>query len=257
LAKDQGGFLDLNLMKKGASREPRKLRPWTDLSDFKNIHQGEKCFICGAGPSTGFLNLEPISNQVIIAVNSSILLLPWDKGASERRYWISNDVLCMQWDYFWKKVLRSNCQKIVRTSWKEYYKKVKDHNFRFFAARKLSDSLSLDGKLCGTSSVPTAIDFAIWMGCKDIYLLGVDHRMLHGNSHFWQFWPKKKWPQRREKGLNFRPEQKHQLEVFEQNKVVFAALRKFGEELGVNIYNTSSVSQISVFDKVSVEEALR
>ncbi len=243
-------------MRKNAIRKPVKPKPWTDLSDLRDKYKGEKCFICGAGPSIGFLNLSPIFDELIIAVNSSILLLPWDKGTDERRFWISNDVLCMKWDYFWKQVLRAKCQKIVRTSWKEYYSKVKDHNFRFFAARKISAELTPSGSLCGVSSVPTALDLALWMGCKNICLLGVDQRIIHGNSHFWQFWEKKNWPQRREKGRNFRPEQKHQIEIFKQNEKVFQSLKEYADSLGSKIYNLSSCSEISMFEKISLDQAI-
>ncbi len=250
-------------MKREEHRTRREVQGWTDLSDLKNIHDGSKCFIVGAGPSATFLNLEELDNHVVIIVNSSILLLKWEVGTSDdvslkNRYWISNDRLCCKWDYFWKNVLRAKCNKIVRTSWKPFEDKIRDHGFRYFKPREserppLSDD---DGGLCSVSSIPTAIDLAVYTGCKKIYLIGVDQRMVHGNSHFWQFWDKKKWPRRSDKGKNFRPEQKHQVKVFDQNASVFKALKEYAARHSAIIKNCSNLSKLKVFDKISLDDAL-
>lgn len=245
-------------MLKGKIRQHTPVRGWTDLSDLRSKHNGEKCFVVGAGPSIGFLNLEPIQRHVVISVNSSALLMNWSSGDPSKRYWISNDRLCLRWDYFWTHVLRAKCNKIVRTSWKKYDDQIKDHGFRYFAPRKHESSVFYpdDGGLCSVSSIPTAIDLALLMGCAKIYLLGVDQRMLHGNSHFWQFWDRKKWPKRNDKGKNFRPEQKHQKKVFDQNVEVFDALKKYANSKGSIIKNCSSVSSLKVFEQISLADAL-
>lgn len=245
-------------MEKGKKRERRQIKGWTDLSDLQDRHFGEKCFVVGAGPSIGFLNLEPIQSSVVIAVNSAAMLMDWSEGDPDRRYWVSNDRLCIQWDYFWKYVQRAKCQKIVRTSWKKFDDQIRDYNFRYFEPRQQESPAFLDNDpgLCSVSSIPTAVDLAILMGCKKIYLVGVDHKMLHGNSHFWQFWERRKWPKRKDKASNFRPEQKHQVKVFEQNVDVFLTLQQHATNAGAVIKNCSSVSTLDMFEKVSLAHAL-
>ncbi len=246
-------------MDRDAKREPQEHKPYTDLTDLIDIHKGEKCFILGAGPSIAFIDLSEIFDHVVISTNSSILLTPWDRGTSDRRYWISNDSLCLQWTYFWKNVIRSHCNKFVRTSWRKYDNKIMNHGFRYFSPRK-EDKIPLQklGKrLCSTSSVPTAIELAIITGCSQIYLLGVDHKMIHGNSHFWQFMPKDTWPQRIDKNKNFRPEQKHQIVVFKQNLEAYAALKELADRKGREIYNCSNRSIVEAFPMSSLDGALR
>jgi hypothetical protein len=246
-------------MKRESKRTPRAIKSYTDLSDFADTNQGAKCFVCGAGPSLAFVDLSGIHDHVVISVNSSILRMPWDKeGDISRRFWITNDTLCMRWDYFWKTVIRSHCNKIVRTSWRRHDDKLKHHGFRYFAPRETEKSplSDADGGLCFVSSVPTAIDLALLMGCKQIYLLGVDHRMVHGNSHFWQFWPKNKWPQRSDKTRNFRPEQSHQIAKFEENLQVFESLKELAARKGSEIHNCSSRTTIDVFEFMTLEKAL-
>ena len=242
------------------NRNSAKPKSWVDLSCFNDIHKGRKCYVIGAGPSIAFLDLQKIHKHVVVSINSSALLMPWDKDGDElRRFWISNDVLCMQWTYFWTHVYRAKCTKIVRTSWKKNDETLRRHNFRYFMPRK-SQNAPLDPEdpgLCSVSSVPTGIDFALRLGCRNIYLLGVDQRMMHGNSHFWQFWPKEKHPQRESKGKNFQPEQKHQIKVFDQNVKVFGALDLCAKSKGAEIKNCNLGSVLDAFPKISFDESLK
>lgn len=239
-------------------RQGRKLRSFTDLSDFHDAHTGQKCFIVGAGPSLASLDLSDIHKHVVISINSSAMLMPWKQGDTDRRFWISNDVLCLRWSYFWTHVAKAECVKIVRTSWRKHEDKFLGYNFRYFAIRKSEKHPLLpDDGLCFTSSVPTAIDFALRLGCKQVYLLGVDQRMIHGNSHFWQLWSKEKWPRRSDKKKHFRPEQKHQIRVFEHNERVFLALHQLAVRQGAEIHNCSNISRLKEFPLLSLQEALK
>lgn len=104
--------------------------------------------------------------------------------------------------------------------------------------------------------MPTSLDFALKSGCSEIYLIGVDQRMFHGNSHFWQMWPEHKWPRRSDKKKYFRPEQSHQLKVFDDNRKVFESLHKQSIELGVKVYNCSGISTLKMFPNISLLQAL-
>lgn len=244
-------------MKKGIVRKRQKPVAWTDLSRFVGIHTNQRCFVVGASPSLAFLDISKIHYHVVIAVNSAALLMPWDHGDESKRFWLSNDALCLQWTYFYSHVLKAHCTKLVRTSWRKQDEEIRNHDFQYFAPRKQDVIIdSNDGGLCSVSSIPTAIDFALLMGCKPIYLLGVDQRMVHGNSHFWQFWDQSKWPQRMDKERNFRPEQKHQAQVFDQNIKVFVALKHYADQQSTPIYNCSSRSRLEIFPKIAFEESL-
>lgn len=229
-----------------------------DFSVFKNKYENHSCFIVGAAPSVGFLNLKEIHNHVVISVNASCLLMPWGSGNVEKRFWISNDVLCMKWSYFPKYVMDAKCIKLVGEEWKQHNEKFIGKDFYFFGPRESYDNdlLSSDTQLCHISSVPSSIDFAIYLGCKQIYILGVDQKMTQGKSHFWQFWPKEKWPQRIDRDKNFQPEQKHQIIVFNKNKKTFKLLNQYAKNNFVTIKNCSSRSNLDVFEKISLDNAL-
>ncbi len=247
-------------MEKTRKRSSEKPKSWVDLSYFNGLQKGKKCYIVGAGPSLAFLDIQEIHRHVVISINSSAILMPWDKeGDDQKRFWISNDVLCMKWTYFWTHVYRAKCTKIIRTSWKKNDDVLRGHHFRYFMPRKYQTN-PLDPEdpgLCSVSSIPTGLDFSLRLGCKNIYLLGVDQKMVHGNSHFWQFWPKAKHPQRKDKGKNFQPEQKHQIKVFDQNRQVFEALDHYAKSKGAVIKNCSMRSVLDVFPKVSLEDSFK
>lgn len=185
--------------------------------------------------------------------------MPWQLPADkDKRFWISNDVLCMKWSYFVPFVAKAYCTKIVRTSWEKQYGQIKEYGFRFFSPRKSNAIINdNDGGLCFNSSVPSAIDLAILMNCNPICLLGVDQQMIKGNSHFWQFWPKNKQPIRADRGTLFKPDLKQQIDVFDQNKKVFCALKKHAEIKHISIYNCSSRTKLDVFEKLTLDNAVK
>lgn len=240
----------------------KKIYPQADLSDFKDSFRGEKCFIIGSGTSLHGLDLSRIHDHVVIAVNSSALLMPWKSGDYSKRFWISNDTLCLRWSYFWSHVAETNCTKLIRVSWRKYQDEWSKFNrFRLFDTRVSQKSpLSQEDKgLCYVSSVPSALDFSLRLGCSKIYLVGVDHKIQKGNSHFWQLWPKEKWPKRIDKKIrHHKPHQAQQLQMFKQNVPVFKALKDLSLLLGSEVYNCSSISALNpLFPSTSIEQALK
>ena len=227
-------------------------QPYTILND---KHIGETCFILGSGTSLNKIikssNFVGINDNVVISVNSSIIALSWDSGKPDKRYWTSNDASVMNWDY-WNKVKNSKATKIIKTTWKEFYDKI-PKDFLIFHPRKSGEyevDFEDDG-LCYISSMPTAIDLAIKMGCKNIFLLGCDHYFVQGKSYFWQFWPEDKRPIDNNKGkasLGF------QNYMFEKNLMLYSNLNKFAEYRNSKIYDCSMNGRIKVFEKIDFED---
>lgn len=231
----------------------------TNTDQFRNIHEGKKCFVCGAGTSLFGKDLSGIHAYPVVSVNSSALLMPWDEpGDPLMRFWVSTDILCMQWDYFWGKVARFDCTRLVRNSWSRSSKELKGLHMNYYAPRKSIQTPNWkdDGLLAG-SSILTAIDLSLLMGCKQVILLGVDHKMINGNSHFWQNWPVVDRPKKAGKPDTFEPCQRQQGRVFKSNMRSFDVLNKYSLTLGAKIYNASEISTVFAFDKISLEDALQ
>lgn len=234
------------------------MTPANGTEQFRNIHAGKKCFVCGAGVSIGSQDLSGIHAYPVICVNSSILLMPWNEpGDVLSRFWISTDSLCMQWDYFWKKVGVYECTRVVRNSWSRSTASLDGITMHFYIPRKMNEIKWKEEGLMAGSSILSAIDLALLMGCKKVILLGVDHVSVNGNSHFWQNWPLKDRPIKNGKANNFAPCQLQQGRVFKTNIRSFDLLKKYSETIGATIFNASPVSVINSFERISLEEAIR
>jgi len=219
-------------------------------------HEGENAFVLGAGTSLYDLcvsySFPEIFNHVVISINSSIMVTHWEEGDPDKRYFISNDSLCRRWSW-WEKVLNSKCTKIVRDSWLKYKDELP--GFLFFKPRPTSEGIidSDDEGLAYCSSVPSGIDLAIQMGCKRIFVFGLDHNRCGDATHYWQLlWDKKDWPTQN------RPAQqpyKGQEKVFEISNLAYAALESWAISKKVEIYSCSPTSSVKAFDKINFDQA--
>jgi hypothetical protein len=221
-------------------------------------HQGESCVILGAGPSLYDLcvskYLKDILNHVVISVNSAFVPISDFDLNPDRHYWVSNDVLCRRWSY-WEKVDKSKCTKVVRDSWLKYRGVMS--NTLYFAPRPTAEDVVNpdDVGLCYNSSIPTSIDLAMAFGCKKIILFGVDQNTKQGMSHYWQMLYKRE--DRPFAFSNIQDSWSKQQKVFDINNGVYDALRKFADLKGVEIYNCSSITKVTAFDRITLDYAFK
>lgn len=203
-----------------------------------NKHDGENCFILGAGPSLYYNiyhSMFPLLGIYgkIISVNSSVLA--WNNFD----YWISNDALCRRWDW-WRDVKLGRGIKIVRNSWEKYKDEL--DGFLFFEPRPTSEDIVNpdDIGLAYCSSIPSALDLAIQMGFKKIFILGLDHTDLEGKQHYWEFWEKRFHPKASSPAQGSWEQRKG---VFDINMKAFKALKKFADEKDIGVYNLNCVNK--------------
>lgn len=249
-----------------------------------NIHKDEFAFILGAGTSLFKImkheKYQDIFDHITISINSSILATNWFSGDYYKRYWTSNDVCSMQWSY-WSNVVNSKCNKVIRNSWEKYYNILKPYENFFYefkprtgwegaprnihelmygsgciepkTEQELNDAIKEDEKgLCCISSIPSAIDLAIQMGCKKIFLLGVDHYLSGKYSHFWEYFPVNERPKIAING--FVATHRMQEAMFEENQKTYNALNKFAEKKDAKIYVCNPKSRIKAFDKIEFDD---
>ena len=208
-------------------------------------HKGANAFIFGAGPSLWYNMHEPFFPDIpkygiTISVNSSVMAVP------DFDYWVSNDALCLRWSW-WENVKRGRGTKVVRSSWSKYRKHLKD--FLFFEPRPTDEGTVKpeDVGLCYCSSVPSSIDLALQMGCKKIFVFGLDHHKHRGNHHYWQFMPKPEQPVCKPMVQDKWDRQKS---VFNMNLLSFSALKKYADQEDVKIYNVNWIEYGRYLTKV-------
>ncbi len=230
----------------------RSLNSYVSLRD---KHIGDNMFVIGAGPSLWFNMYEPYFNYIheigfTIIVNSAVLADP------NFDYWISNDSLCLRWSW-WPMVKSANGTKIIRNSWYKYKDELKD--FLWFSPRPTPEEQinPNDIGLAYCSSIPSAIDLSIQMGCKNVFILGLDHNEFNGRHHFWEFFKSEDKPKSIPSAQGSWESQK---KVFPINIRSFNALNNFAKQKNVNIYNISWkyygewFSKVDVFEKIEIHE---
>jgi hypothetical protein len=154
---------------------------------FLNIHKGKRCFIIGTGPSINQLtdnDIQKLKSEQIIAVNSFFKIEAL-KEITPSYYALIDDV-------FWRETWVFGYKEII-----ENYK---DRSFKFitdYRSKKILDNLNLSDETIflhskkfpgnsitydisknlhvGINVVSSCIQTAIYMGYKEIYLLGCDY----------------------------------------------------------------------------------
>lgn len=159
---------------------------------FHNTHQGERCFILGNGPSLKDVDLELLENEFVFTVNNFALVENYKKVKTNIHLWadLSFFELREEQKYDHDELI-ANYQKIAEESPVCF---VPDSAYDFIVRNKLDDILdinyfsifsSIDSKIRPyfdlskvisnySTVVQYAVAIAVYMGFKEIYLLGCD-----------------------------------------------------------------------------------
>jgi hypothetical protein len=153
------------------------------LKSFKNLHQGERCFILGSGPSIKKQNLELLYDEFTFCSNwfvnhKDIKSINIDYFCAYDEAFVTPDIN-IKWQ---KKVLDINFQqKFFPKNWEQlnFGKNstflAYDHNTKLYEMQKYCVDIEtklIDG---ATVIINFCIPIAIHMGFKEIILLGIDN----------------------------------------------------------------------------------
>lgn len=244
-----------------ASEYPEKIR------NLKDIHKGERCFVIGNGPSLNPQDLNLIKGEYSFGTN--LVWIIYDKTEWRPTYYLCQDWKCL-------KTVRENANELPGTKLIGY------------AASRMQD-ISIPDAICylqdkipvlsrsndmpmtyecdkcvvdGASVTISAIQFAVYMGFSEIYLLGCDNNYRYNldknkrlsvneelkDSHF---------DERYEKIANkVNNGEITAMHDFEMTDIAFKALRKSADARGVKIINATRGGKLEVFERKSLEEVL-
>ena len=169
------------------------------LKDLQNKHKEEMAFIIGAGPSLHYENVNLLKDYVTIAVNSSVLKVPFCD------YFVSDDEGIARWNYYMEDLKHLNCLCLL---YEDKLKKLSSHLseeriiffkhkiwYDAYKKKKYPEGLILtnDEPIIGArTSTGTAIHIAYIMGCNPIVLLANDCCYSGTKRYYWQFENEKK-----------------------------------------------------------------
>lgn len=147
-----------------------------EIQKLKGIGNGKRCFIVGNGPSLTMSDLNIIKNEDCFAANLVYKIFD-DTNWRPKYYFIQDryadtgtavDTLDLPYifigDYFWRKRNPKNPKAICF------------HCFKVYDAGKLSFSEDLSKGVYDYCTITfSMIQAAVYMGYKEIYLIGMDH----------------------------------------------------------------------------------
>ena len=226
------------------------------LKRLKDGHKGERCFVLGNGPSLTFDDLGKLKDEKTFGCNS--LCLAFGKLGFSTTYF------CFQSSGVYKKhkaiidslakdqvIYARNCFRLnfkgLSHLWEDaipyclfpHIDYMKEKTKRFSVK---PHSIVYDGY----TIVYSMLQIAVFMGFREIYILGVDCDYSHGknNNHFIGSETEKV----REKEINYAGLLMNQ---------AFERARRFADENGIKIINCAPGGNLNAFERKSLDDVLK
>ena len=164
------------------------LKEYSDSPDSNKIRQlkdicyGQRCFLIGNGPSLSMKDLDKLKNEITFAGNRIFDVFPYTQWRPDYYFLVDKDAFFYLDDvinsdlsniylcYEAKKQVHNETQRItyINSSGSRYV--INRYNDKkIFVSEKLEKEFSV-----GYTVLFTAFQMAVYMGIKEIYLLGVD-----------------------------------------------------------------------------------
>jgi len=246
---------------------------------FHNIHKGERCFILATGPSINNQNLMPLKNEKCIAVGGFFLhkdvreISPMYhvEAPSHEPFHMEASKMCFEGyrDHYSEKTTIFLGHRPYEYSYFNFLQQnpeFKNDNIHFLNYTgpaldehnyKNPDIWDITKPLFGCGTVVyCAIQLAVYMGFKEIYLLGCDHDYLNDifrvtNHHFYK----------EEDGVSdvqhlsaFTTER--WLEVYYFRWKQYRLMNEFLQSNSIYIFNATDGGMLDVFPRVKFEEII-
>ncbi|MBQ3427201.1 MAG: DUF115 domain-containing protein [Clostridia bacterium] len=228
------------------------------IKELHNIHSESRCFIIGNGPSLTVNDLNKLDGEITFAANTIFNI--FDDTDWRPTYYASQD----------DKLIPVIIERSLKIESKGFFfpynlydVKIPNRNniYRYFVDKTdmypelphFSDDISSKIYECYTISY-TMIQLAIYMGFKEIYLLGMDHSfavevkadgtIVHNNvkNHF---------------GNSEEIIENQYLPSTDKSTNAFIAAKKYADAHGIKIYNATRGGKLEVFERVNLDDIVK
>lgn len=221
------------------------------LTKFKDIHLNKRIFLVATGPSLNIADLDKLYQYQEYCMSFNGIFHAFDKTKWRPDYYNVNDLMASQ---RWKNnIIDLQCEAkfVADVAW-YYEKKDKIKNlYRYHLYRKDLQSKNGDsdfsynfaeGVYGGTTVVYSGIQMAIYMGFKEIYLLGTDcnYSFSDKSTHFY---------------MDSKEERSNKAQEREGFRMIqdYEMAKKYADKCGVKIYNATRGGMLEVFERVDFD----
>lgn len=234
------------------------------LRQIKDISKGEDCFIIGNGPSLTSEDLEALSDLGVATFGANRVFKMFDKTKWRPTFFACEDPVIIK--DIEDKINEIECEyKFIPIDLK-MYKGVNINNAYYFNMDyHRNDEVDwgfydkLDERVtCNGTVTVTSIQLAVYMGYKNIYLIGVDHnyaKMIDENGNVVEDKTVKDYfDDNYDEGIKEKLFNHHNIYNSTQG---FIRTRKHYEPMGINIYNATRGGKLEVFKRVDLDSYIK
>lgn len=251
-------YMDRHLRKVDKDYQETEDSRW--LAAQKDVHKGERCFIVGNGPSITMDDLDLIKDEISFGTNS--IFTCFDKTEWRPTYYLSVDRISIAINGNRMSDFGLPCVMVDRIA--SRYVQNKPNAMRYlnlhmkeFSVNKYTTSniaFSEHPEIClygGYTVTYAAMQLALHMGFKEIYLLGIDH------SYAWEVTSDNKIVMRGEENDHFFEDDgpKGYL-YYEGVEFAYELAKKNAEARGARIFNATRGGNLEIFDRVNLEKTI-
>jgi hypothetical protein len=236
-----------NLNSKAAARNKNRLR------SYANLHNGQRCFILGNGPSLARMDLEHLKGEYTFGLNRIYLL--FGQLQFEPTYYVCINELVLE--QFAHEIGVLKMSKFINWNRRRLFND-NDTSMMFVKTRfGISDSFTrnLLRPVSGGGTVAyVALQIAYYMGFKEAVLIGVDHSFQSSGT------PNKVEIQSKSSDVNhFHPDyfpkgSKWQLPDLRRSEMAYQIAKERYEEDNRRILDATVNGKCSIFKKANFEE---
>jgi hypothetical protein len=249
--------------------------------ELENSHATDRCFILGSAPSINLLDLKPLKNEIIFALNNFFVHPDFSEimSGEKKKYFLTAPLHPPQtreewtnWVVAMSKDMPENANMVFGLNsspvniWQIIEKNklfARQNKYFYYAGKNFEPEDQFDNRfidLCsriwtaGAVSV-YALTVAIYMGFKEIYLLGIDHdHFLYTNPDKMRMYKDgihQKNEIERTSGNNFH------VKVFKGIYRSFSQYKMLGDNFHGKIFNASPKGILNLFPRVAYDELFK
>lgn len=221
------------------------------ITKFRNIHKGQRCFIVATGPSLTFEHLALLQNEYCFGLNSIVKVLG-DTGWRPTYYGIQDSNV---YEKLEDDIIKSDLNTIfvghrLQNRFASAKSFIPFFHFSCFHGRHgeivpLTSGFSKNIEQIvydGYSISYSMLQLAVYMGFKEIYLLGTDCSYdVNGKQHFV------------ESGFF----DKQASSVGERMIYAYTHAKRYADKNGIKIYNATRGGMLEVFERVDLENVIQ
>lgn len=216
------------------------------ILNYKNIHLGQRCFIVATGPSLRVddLNLLESNHEICISMNRIYNIFDETKWRPD--YYVIQDLKMIE-DLKETISALDLPVKFVSGASSDYWEQKvssKSIKFNFVNLLEMGKLPFFSNRVdkCiyeGMTVTYACLQMAVYMGFKEIYLLGLDHNysndLYAGSNHF----------------AGYDTDKRIRLNTVHigQNELAYISAKKYAEQNGIKIYNATRGGKLEVFER--------